>query len=260
MTVFGVSGAWPCERPTGAEGAFLLWAVGLGLFMAATGALDTQTVEWIDRIAYWALAVGVGAAVSWLCSRWSTSTSHPLAVVGFRILVLLLPVSVACLFLCIAMFGGEWSISRLSALVPTVAAMLVVLHFPLIYFEDRFGFCSAKGELPAHPPPTSSPLEGFGELLPQELREAELHALEAQDHYVRVHTSRGRALLRMRFREAIVAARAIPGAQTHRSWWVSNSAIARTGRVNGQTVVFLSTGEQIPLSKSHRRRFERGTD
>jgi hypothetical protein len=158
------------------------------------------------------------------------------------------------------MFGGEWSISRLSALVPTVAAMLVVLHVPLIYFEGRPGSCSAKAELPAHPPPIRSQLEGFGELLPQELRDAELHALEAQDHYVRIHTSRGRALLRMRFSEAIVAARAIPGTQTHRSWWVSNSAIARISRVNGRTVVLLSTGEQVPLSRSHRRRFERGTN
>ncbi|MFN4104010.1 MAG: hypothetical protein ACK4GB_06940, partial [Tepidimonas sp.] len=47
------------------------------------------------------------------------------------------------------------------------------------------------GTRPSPPAPTGASPPRFLERLPAKLRGAELYAVEAQDHYLRLHTSRG---------------------------------------------------------------------
>ncbi len=66
--------------------------------------------------------------------------------------------------------------------------------------------------------------------LPPKLREAEIYALAAEDHYVRVITSKGEALILIRLSDAITETAPIKGLSPHRSWWVAEAAAAKVTR------------------------------
>ncbi|MBK5919922.1 hypothetical protein CCR80_02575 [Rhodothalassium salexigens] len=86
--------------------------------------------------------------------------------------------------------------------------------------------------------------------LPAKLQGAEIWALSAEDHYVRVHTAQGEALILIRFADAIAEMAPIPGARTHRSWWVARAGIRTAERRREGGVVVLKSGVQVPVSRS----------
>jgi len=134
----------------------------------------------------------------------------------------------------------------------------------------RFGFAPSPvpvtpGNLPAaapavaaSPAPASSPpapAAGDPRLaarLPANLRGGEIWALEAEEHYTKIHTSKGNTLLLMRFSDAIAEMNPQPGLQVHRSFWVSRRAVERVARVEKRWVVQLKGGLEIPVSRSYR--------
>jgi DNA-binding LytR/AlgR family response regulator len=89
--------------------------------------------------------------------------------------------------------------------------------------------------------------------LPARLAGAELHAIEAEDHYLRFHTDSGSALLLMRLGDAIAELREIDGARTHRSWWVARQAVIGVSRGGGRAVLQLKGGLQAPVSRTYAR-------
>jgi len=124
----------------------------------------------------------------------------------------------------------------------------------------RFGFPAPPRERPSRAvpdtaPPGSVPAPGSPRLdgrLPAPLRGAEIYALEAEEHYTKIHTSKGNTLLLMRFSDAIVEMEPQPGLQVHRSFWVSRRAVERVARVEQRWVVRLKGGLEIPVSRSYR--------
>ena len=81
--------------------------------------------------------------------------------------------------------------------------------------------------------------------------------LEMEDHYVRVHTDRGSALVLLRLSDAITEAQTImPGRQVHRSWWVSDDAIERFERVGRIGQLHLSGGIKAPVSQRYLKMVE----
>lgn len=102
---------------------------------------------------------------------------------------------------------------------------------------------------------TSSQLPGKPHLvhrLPANLRNADIYALEAEEHYTKIHTSKGNTLLLMRFSDAIAEMNPQPGLQVHRSFWVSQAAVERVARVDQRWVIRLHGGLTIPVSRSYR--------
>lgn len=87
--------------------------------------------------------------------------------------------------------------------------------------------------------------------LPASLQCGEINALEAEEHYTKVHTSRGNTLLLMRFSDAIAEMAPQPGLQVHRSFWVSRHAVERVARVDRRWVVQLKGGLEVPVSRSY---------
>lgn len=127
----------------------------------------------------------------------------------------------------------------------------------------RFGFPAPAPAVAAPPPvpaslatdPAPAPASGeprLGNRLPANLKGAEIYALEAEEHYTKIHTSKGNTLLLMRFSDAIVEMDPQPGLQVHRSFWVSRKAVERVARVEQRWVVRLRGGLEIPVSRSYR--------
>lgn len=90
----------------------------------------------------------------------------------------------------------------------------------------------------------------FMERLPQNLQTAELLAVEAEDHYLRVHTSLGKTLILMRLSDALAELASIDGAHTHRSWWIARSSVAEVIRDGRQAMVVLKNGCHAPVSRA----------
>lgn len=108
----------------------------------------------------------------------------------------------------------------------------------------------ANRRLPAAAEAAPTPPK-FLERLPLKLRGAEVWAVEAEDHYLRLHTSKGQDLILMRLSDAARELDGIEGMQVHRSWWVARDAIADARRGDGRATLTLKDGSQVPVSRSY---------
>jgi DNA-binding LytR/AlgR family response regulator len=100
-----------------------------------------------------------------------------------------------------------------------------------------------------HAAPAGAPAPKFLARIPARLAGAQLYAVEAEDHYLRLHTSAGQDLILMRLTDAIDELEGLEGAQTHRSWWVAKSAVASAERGDGRAVLTLKDGAEVPVSR-----------
>ena len=87
------------------------------------------------------------------------------------------------------------------------------------------------------------------ERLPLHLRALPI-ALEMEDHYVRVHTPHGSALLLMRMRDAVAELDGTPGALVHRSWWVARGAVQGVRREGRNIRLQLAGGIEAPVART----------
>ena len=101
-----------------------------------------------------------------------------------------------------------------------------------------------------HAAPPDAPPPKFLARLPARLRGAEVWAVEAEDHYLRLHTSLGQDLILMRLSDAVRELEGIEGAQTHRSWWVAKEAVTQVERGDGRATLTLKGGTMVPVSRA----------
>jgi hypothetical protein len=82
-------------------------------------------------------------------------------------------------------------------------------------------------------------------------RSARLIALEAEDHYVRIHTDAGSELVSMRLADAVAELAYAHGYRLHRSWWVSADAIEGVRWKRGGGEARLAEGIVAPISRTY---------
>lgn len=76
-----------------------------------------------------------------------------------------------------------------------------------------------------------------------------LQAIEAEDHYCRLHLGGGRSILVLhRFGDALAEVADFDGAQVHRGAWVSSRAVAGAERDGRRWRLVLADGARIPVS------------
>jgi hypothetical protein len=239
--------ALPLVRRVGAELALL---VGFGLVMAEIGPYGTGEAPWPKPLIYWlACIVGggvIGIAIDetlgrrwralWLRIAVSTALMTPLvAALVWRIGEVILPIGrrpqLIALFL-LQVFVVSLLLMALRALTwrPPVRVVEreVVVMAPLPEAEAAF-----RRRLSAR------------------RRQARLIAIQAEDHYLRVHTDAGEELVALRFADALAELAGVHGYQTHRSWWVSADAIAAVKWRKGSGEVQLAGGLAAPVSRTY---------
>jgi len=86
--------------------------------------------------------------------------------------------------------------------------------------------------------------------LPFALKHSPVLAVSSEDHYLRVYTARGEALIHMTLTEAVDLLRG--GFQIHRSHWIHDGAV----KDYRKDQVELKTGLKLPLSRHRRKEFE----
>jgi hypothetical protein len=107
------------------------------------------------------------------------------------------------------------------------------------------------------PPSPAGGKEGSGSFppallsrLPHRLGD-QILALEAEDHYLRVHTTIGSDLVLMRLSDAVAAIEPDLGLQVHRSWWVAQDAICEFMRSNDRVHLKLRNGLLVPVGRTY---------
>lgn len=100
-------------------------------------------------------------------------------------------------------------------------------------------------------PPLPEAEAVFRRRLSARRRAARLIAIEAHDHYLRVHTDAGQELLTLRFSDALAELAGAHGFQTHRSWWVAGEAIEGGHWRRGVGELRLAGDLVAPVSRRH---------
>lgn len=236
------------ERRRGA-----LIALVAAVAMTVAGAFGTGTAPFLQRLAYWVLLMAAGAAlavpVNAGMTLWGKLTAKPLAEASVVSLAIAVPLTLVVLLTTLVFFGAR------QATASAIASLfLVVLLTSALMTGLRYGFRRNPAEI--------SPGAGLAKAataprrpyifrrLPTHLREARLYALQAEDHYVRVHTSAGSDLILMRLSDALAELDPVEGARTHRSWWVARAAVLRAERRNGGGELTVAGGLVVPVSRS----------
>jgi DNA-binding LytR/AlgR family response regulator len=218
----------------------VLACVAVALVIALSGAARdlTDAIQWcVDSVI--GAVMGLAVARWWVPHAWfrerlwaavlmiTASITVPMTVVILSWIVLTrhVPLSLHLVASCLPQVFG-------ASLVMTALAFLV------------------RGQpTQTHAAPANAPPPKFLSRLPERLRGGEIFAVEAEDHYLRLHTSLGQDLILLRLADAIAELEGLEGAQTHRSWWVAKAAVASVERGDGRATLTLRDGAEAPVSR-----------
>jgi DNA-binding LytR/AlgR family response regulator len=148
--------------------------------------------------------------------------------------------------------GGAAPIHQIPGYIASSFVVCESMTMLVVFMNMRTGQAAAAQAALAQAMLVAAP-PNFLERLPLKLRGAEVWAVEAEDHYLRLHTSKGQDLILLRLADAIDELAGIEGAQVHRSWWVARDAIADARRGDGRATLVLKDGSEVPVSRTYAR-------
>ena len=100
-------------------------------------------------------------------------------------------------------------------------------------------------------PPLPEAEATFRRRLSAKRRGARLIAIEAHDHYLKVHTDAGAELITLRFADALDELVLAHGWRVHRSWWVAADAVEDVQWRRGVGEMRLAGGLTAPVSRTY---------
>jgi hypothetical protein len=216
----------------------------IGLVMAFLGPFGSAIRPLVERLWYWAACMigggAIGIAIDELVRRRTGRFWVRLVAVSG---LMTPPVTVLVVLINVATYGGD----VMRALSTDIWFQVFVVSFAAMALRQ---LAWAQPAPAAPPAPAADPLEAFRQRLSAKRRAAGLFAVEAEDHYLRVHTDAGSELITARFADALAELAAAPGFQTHRSWWVAAEAIEDVKWLRGRGEARLKCGLTVPISRS----------
>lgn len=262
------------------------------LFLSATGALGTGSAPLLPRTGYWLVVMltgsVLGGGVTFMVQTWGR-LQH-LRPLEAALVACLIAIPMTIVVTAAGMVVFEQSQPDVVELAWLFGVVLMVtgVMTAIAYATANKGAPRAPGgpdnvpipapyaglpddptaghrdPNPAHPardareaatPPdeTGLPAPPLLARLPPHLGTARLLALEAEDHYLRVHTDAGSALILMRLSDAVQETGGEDGARCHRSWWVARRAVRSASRQGSVVRLHLDGGLEVPVSRSHLR-------
>ena len=221
-------------------------AVAAGVFLALIGALGTEATPLVPRVLYWmglsVVGAILGSLVAKLAARLLPGEGAPW-LRGLLIVVILTPL----LTLIVSLTSGRHtlSLSTIGTYLGVTLVMTTGMTTLMMLARER--------SIETHAAPAGAAPPRFLDRLPLKLRGGLLYAVQAEDHYLRLHTSKGQDLILLRLSDAVAELEGIEGAQTHRSWWVAKDAVEAAKRGDGRAVLTLKGGVEVPVSRAYAR-------
>lgn len=219
-----------------------------GVFLTLSGAFGTGDAPLLVRAVYWLSLMALGAVWGAMVSRQVFSRARLGAGgvwldVGLAALLMSAPLTLVVWIASRVLFGSDMPLSGLPILFGSVLLVSLAITAINVLLEGRHTSPGGGAPAPAR----------FLERLPLRLRGAEVWAVEAEDHYLRLHTSKGQDLILMRLVDAVAELEGIEGMQVHRSWWVARDAITDAKRGDGRATLQLKDGSEVPVSRTYAR-------
>jgi len=234
-------------RRFGAELALLMV---MGGFMGAIGPYGSDRLLPGLRVLYWEICITggglIGIATDLLLSRFIRSPWRRLGPVALA----MTPFVTSLVFLVnrtlLSHHGGLAIYSELLWRVfviclPVMAVRALAWRPTALRVETRI--------IVSPPLPEADAL--FRRRLSARRRAARLIAVEAEDHYLRVHTDAGDELVTARFADALAELGRAEGFRVHRSWWIAAGAIENVRWRRGGGEARLRGGLTVPVSRTH---------
>lgn len=225
----------------------LAMAVGIGVAIAFLGPFGSYGLP-LERRLLTSVSYGLaGSIVLWPTVRLVRRLAERGGLPEWFGIALALVVGAA------PVAASSWVVSEFlnpaRAALPAAAQYLAVLAivFPFglaMILYDRI----ASRALQAPPAETEPGRPRLLARLPGRLGN-EVIALQAEDHYVRVHTALGSDLLLMRFADAVTETDGIEGLRVHRSWWVAKAAVQSARAEGRRATLTLKTGLGVPVTR-----------
>jgi hypothetical protein len=226
----------------------------IGVFLAILGVRTRIGGPWwISALFFTGIALLASGAVHGFI-RFYTRLIPNRWLVAAAVGLSMTPITGLAIFAADRLFGeprAPWSEIPNYLLISLIFSCFISLIVSVMRPQHLTGPVSAAPMAPAPP--------RFLERLPPKLSGADVWAVESEDHYLRLHTSKGSDLILMRLSDALIELEGLEGAQTHRSWWVARAAIHDIKRADGRATFTLPNGVEAPVSRAHAKALrERG--
>ena len=246
---------FPDVRSLVGQAVALVVLVALFAFAGPFGTYDS--IGHLGRLGYWSLAMGA----NWLvCGSVSMLTLHLTESISWRLrLVAIAGVAgvaavpgTGVVFLAEQLFRPEYSgRAELGTIYISVALLMMVIGTSASALSlARFSMNSVPGGTLGKGDEGADRAARFLDRLPARLGR-DLVYLKMADHYVEAFTIQGSTLVLMRFSDAIAELEGANGLQVHRSYWIARRHVASAERKDGRTVLRLTGGHEVPVSRSY---------
>jgi hypothetical protein len=218
--------------------------VGAGLFLAVVGPFGSINAGTLTRFVYWpGVIVGggvIGIAVDEFAGR---RFANPWVRWILDSVVMTPGVSV------LVAFASRWAFGPFPLRQVFTGLIWQVFVISVAVMGVR-----QLVRLRRSPPPAAAGQPGaeaaFRQRLSARKRDARLIAVEAEDHYLRVHTDMGSEFISLRFADALSELTGVAGFQIHRSWWAAADAIEAVRWRRGGGEARLAGGLTAPVSRT----------
>ena len=212
-----------------------------GLFLGILAPLGTQFMSVIGRIAFW-VSICVIGAIGAACADgiliYFKKKPQPFILAGLQ-------AAGSSLFVfgfLISQITHTGINSFLLSLFYVCLISLMICSIGVILRKQIvFQTTQMKGE---------HELPRLLEKLPMRLQNSEIFALNSEDHYVHIHTSKGTEMTLMRLFDAVRDSQPLDGLKVHRSWWVAKQGIEDVQKKNRTAVIRLKNNVSVPVSRS----------
>lgn len=225
-----------------------LAAIGVAVLFALIGANGTGALPLISRFGYWLILMVGGTLIAQAASSALRRTTRLNAWQEMLALIaaIMLPVTLMVWLITAAITGHAPQLADLPRFTPPV----LVISIAMAVLNSQINRTPAQSHV-FHDDRLVEPGSAFRERLALKYRHADIYALSAEDHYLRVYSSAGETLILMRLYDAIRELDGIEGSQTHRSWWVAREAVTEVQRRDGRPALVLKGGTTAPVSRNY---------
>jgi hypothetical protein len=231
--------------------AFILIVVGflVGFMISFFSPQATLTMGYGERIEFWVLLCLVGGAGMFFCDL-ILMFLHSKLLGWQKVTLQSICGTIAVLIPLYAIYDPS-EIPHPSTTVLFVWIVMLLILAGATILGSKFIETDTRNdvEIVAEKPHANRPARILARL-PIHLQSSELYALSAEDHYVRVHTSKGDKIILMRFSDAILETGDVAGLQIHRSWWVAQAAIDQIKTKGRSAEITLKNMHKAPVSRN----------
>lgn len=223
----------------------------VGFLLALAGAFGSGEAAPINRFGFWVLIMPLGGIIGSLAQdsvgRLDWLEGRPIAFTLALAFVVSVPMT-GLVWLGLTLAFPQFLIGSVWVLAAFV--FILTLGMTAISLLVERGGDQPHLSTKADDGPTTDPLAAFRAKLPTKIRAGAIWALEAEDHYIRVHTSVGSDLILMRMADASDLLAQSNGLRIHRSWWVARDGIAGIKRGDGKVFLTIKDGTEAPVARA----------